>query len=322
MDDRLTRPQHSVSTEDDTILRLPTTPAHHAAVDQNSRHSAPEVQSKTLRNRGRSTPEGATPTQPPSRKPGTVTAANRQAQATDSSSTRQDSAGSQTTKDAHPLYSKSPTHVQRALPLLTARPLVVKTNQGTGTATAPDATPVAPLRWRRADPAPAHPGGRTQVRATTPVQRFAHPPTSLRSSGDEDLPIASGSNGAPPRIPQDSGLSAQENLTTAPSVRRPKNPSIAPTSRQHTTPVKPPPPTRASSSLPGVPPGVPVTVVQRDAQPPRAAEPEPKVDAERDAGSPNIDDLARRLIEPVSRLLRAELRQGRERIGRLHDRRR
>lgn len=37
---------------------------------------------------------------------------------------------------------------------------------------------------------------------------------------------------------------------------------------------------------------------------------------------PDLDDLARRLIEPVGRLLRAELRHGRERAGRLHDRRR
>ncbi|MFD7659290.1 hypothetical protein ACFV4N_35395 [Actinosynnema sp. NPDC059797] len=36
----------------------------------------------------------------------------------------------------------------------------------------------------------------------------------------------------------------------------------------------------------------------------------------------DLDDLARRLLEPVGRLLRAELRQGRERAGRLHDRRR
>ncbi|MBB5958266.1 hypothetical protein FHS29_004874 [Saccharothrix tamanrassetensis] len=36
--------------------------------------------------------------------------------------------------------------------------------------------------------------------------------------------------------------------------------------------------------------------------------------------SPDLDSLARKLIEPVSRLLRAELRSGRERAGRLHDR--
>jgi hypothetical protein len=36
----------------------------------------------------------------------------------------------------------------------------------------------------------------------------------------------------------------------------------------------------------------------------------------------DVDELARRLFEPISRLLRADLRQGRERAGRLHDRRR
>jgi syndecan 1 len=36
----------------------------------------------------------------------------------------------------------------------------------------------------------------------------------------------------------------------------------------------------------------------------------------------DLDDLARRLLDPVSRLLRAELRRGRERMGRPHDRRR
>jgi hypothetical protein len=36
----------------------------------------------------------------------------------------------------------------------------------------------------------------------------------------------------------------------------------------------------------------------------------------------DLDELARRLFEPVSRLLRADLRQGRERAGRGHDRRR
>ncbi|HEX5495643.1 MAG TPA: hypothetical protein VFX70_13820 [Mycobacteriales bacterium] len=35
-----------------------------------------------------------------------------------------------------------------------------------------------------------------------------------------------------------------------------------------------------------------------------------------------LDELARRLLEPVSRLLRADLRQGRERAGHPHDTRR
>ncbi|MFE1293880.1 hypothetical protein [Streptomyces sp. NPDC058731] len=36
----------------------------------------------------------------------------------------------------------------------------------------------------------------------------------------------------------------------------------------------------------------------------------------------DLDDLARRLIDPVARLLRAELRRGRERTGRPYDGRR
>jgi syndecan 1 len=36
----------------------------------------------------------------------------------------------------------------------------------------------------------------------------------------------------------------------------------------------------------------------------------------------DLDDLARRLLEPVSRLLRTELRRGRERTGRPYDGRR
>ncbi|MFT7840454.1 hypothetical protein Q5530_30295 [Saccharothrix sp. BKS2] len=52
----------------------------------------------------------------------------------------------------------------------------------------------------------------------------------------------------------------------------------------------------------------------------------PRTEERGDDGRPavplDLDDLARRLLEPVGRLLRAELRQGRERAGRLHDRRR
>ncbi|MFI2505523.1 hypothetical protein [Streptomyces sp. NPDC018972] len=49
--------------------------------------------------------------------------------------------------------------------------------------------------------------------------------------------------------------------------------------------------------------------------------------ADRSADSPqnpgaDLDDLARRLIDPLARLLRAELRRGRERTGRPYDGRR
>ncbi|CAM5471972.1 hypothetical protein SXANM310S_07124 [Streptomyces xanthochromogenes] len=70
------------------------------------------------------------------------------------------------------------------------------------------------------------------------------------------------------------------------------------------------------------------TPVQRQADPPAVqrtapaahatASAAPTADAEQH--SPDIDALARRLVAPLSRLLRAELRGDRERIGRLRDR--
>ncbi|WP_338686648.1 hypothetical protein QD712_38050 [Streptomyces acidiscabies] len=94
-----------------------------------------------------------------------------------------------------------------------------------------------------------------------------------------------------------------------------------------------------------VPPPVPVVArtvaskapaVQRDASAAKA--PAPRADVQRSpakeaggaaaahgkggAGDPDLDDLARRLIDPVSRLLRTELRRGRDRTGRPYDGRR
>jgi syndecan 1 len=69
------------------------------------------------------------------------------------------------------------------------------------------------------------------------------------------------------------------------------------------------------ASDPAAPPGVPVTFTAEPAT----------VDEGRstaDEPPPDLDDLARRLIEPVARLLRTELRRGRERAGRPHDSRR
>ncbi|KRV50195.1 hypothetical protein AQ490_13800 [Wenjunlia vitaminophila] len=75
---------------------------------------------------------------------------------------------------------------------------------------------------------------------------------------------------------------------------------------------------------------VPVTAVParvRTAQDgPRAAltPPAPGAGADGAGGAtgPDIEELARRLVEPVGRLLRADLRRGRERAGRLYDGRR
>ncbi|WP_459650339.1 hypothetical protein [Kitasatospora sp. Ki12] len=79
--------------------------------------------------------------------------------------------------------------------------------------------------------------------------------------------------------------------------------------------------------LTAVPARAPVTVQAapsasgpaRPASPPQAAGPPAEAAG---IGSGDLDELARRLIEPVGRLLRTELRRGRERGGQPYDGRR
>ncbi|MFJ9444602.1 hypothetical protein ACIRRH_22395 [Kitasatospora sp. NPDC101235] len=62
------------------------------------------------------------------------------------------------------------------------------------------------------------------------------------------------------------------------------------------------------------------TTVQRAVEPPGKAPGGPP--AEPPADPADLDELARRLVEPVGRLLRTELRRGRERSGKPYDMRR
>ncbi|CCB71410.1 protein of unknown function (plasmid) [Streptantibioticus cattleyicolor NRRL 8057 = DSM 46488] len=95
--------------------------------------------------------------------------------------------------------------------------------------------------------------------------------------------------------------------------------------------VRPPAATAQAVQRRSVPSGVPE--VEVTAVPPREPAAAPP-DATRQTGTAgaegsggpvaglDIDELARRLIEPVGRLLRTELRRGRERAGRPYDGRR
>ncbi|MFJ2582599.1 hypothetical protein [Kitasatospora aureofaciens] len=73
--------------------------------------------------------------------------------------------------------------------------------------------------------------------------------------------------------------------------------------------------------LTAVPARTPITVqAAPPTAPPSQAAPPP---AEPVGGGPaDLDELARRLVEPVGRLLRTELRRGRERSGKPYDMRR
>ncbi|QFZ21385.1 hypothetical protein [Saccharothrix syringae] len=94
----------------------------------------------------------------------------------------------------------------------------------------------------------------------------------------------------------------RENLGSTPP---PPQPPATATSRG-TPPRRPTPPRTSEPAEPAEP-----------AQPTRPAQPTPHPTSQ-----PDLEELARRLLDPLGRLLRAELRQGRERTGRLHDRRR
>ncbi|KAA2258084.1 hypothetical protein F0L68_24220 [Solihabitans fulvus] len=70
----------------------------------------------------------------------------------------------------------------------------------------------------------------------------------------------------------------------------------------------------------GIPSNIPVTVVQRRTEV-SEAEPSTREQAGVDLDGLDIDELARRLFEPMTRMLRAELRHDRARAGRSHERR-
>ncbi|RKT88674.1 hypothetical protein SAMN05421805_1011715 [Saccharopolyspora antimicrobica] len=191
--------------------------------------------------------------------------------------------------DAVPTSLGTPaSHVQRVRPLLGTRQLT--------TSTVREPTPAA---VHRTPPV-------AQLRAVPPL---ADPVTSVQRSPVEvqrarlSTPRPTQPLDAPPVSRQ-----VQEPHTPAPPV----------TTVQRATTSVDRPSGQPGIRVPGIPAGVPVTVVQRDAQPAPARQ----QDDAGTRGEPDVEELARRLIEPVGRLLRAEFRHGRERIGRLHDRRR
>ncbi|MFD5465916.1 hypothetical protein ACFWIQ_24245 [Kitasatospora sp. NPDC127059] len=82
----------------------------------------------------------------------------------------------------------------------------------------------------------------------------------------------------------------------------------------------------AGIPLTAVPARRPTTVqaAPPTASPSKGGSPAPRETAEHpeSAAPADLDELARRLVEPVGRLLRTELRRGRERAGRPYDLRR
>ncbi|GLF96829.1 hypothetical protein [Streptomyces yaizuensis] len=197
----------------------------------------------------------------------------------------------------------------------------------------PDPDPVPLARVRVAAPAVQRAAPRGPLASARPltVSRVAAPaiapassagagPVRLRQAGHSDRPATS---------------MAPVPLAPAPSRRPgvPAGPARPAAVRQAPVPVP------VARALGQAPRSTPVPVVQRNSAPPSPPAPPPPP-AQRPAPAPapapagstgqkqaaageptaqDLDHLARRLIAPLSRLLRAELRGDRERVGRLRD---
>ncbi|WP_328301239.1 hypothetical protein OG389_28230 [Streptomyces sp. NBC_00435] len=246
----------------------------------------------------------------------------------------------------------------RTLQLLAARPLSLGTrDMGSAAAPAPRpaSRPVVAARWPASSTAPR------QVQRATDGPRGTTPPTPARTSGSvppghsprpahivrpAPSPVAAAplpvtGVHAPPLVVQPSVVAAS-SAQPVPVVRpRTSAPAVSPAATGTTPPASTPPVQRDTGGGRGTP--GPVSV--RTAAPPtRGGRPATATgtgtgtgtgttaagrhERPRDAvpqqqgGDLDLDDLARRLLDPVARLLRTELRRGRERAGRPFDGRR
>jgi syndecan 1 len=175
------------------------------------------------------------------------------------------------------------------------------------------------------------------LRLHTRAPAGAQPPPAAARTAARPVVAARWPASAEPR-----GTRVQRAPVVRPAAPGPVPTAVpaAPLAAPHTAPPLPPPvppgaPGGAEAGVPvvqrrapagdfGVPAGIPVTAVPAPPVQRRTAPTSAPADAQEPA-SPSgaeLDDLARRLIEPVARLLRTDLRRGRDRIGRPHDGRR
>ncbi|WP_106978623.1 hypothetical protein [Streptomyces exfoliatus] len=210
-----------------------------------------------------------------------------------------------------PRATTHPVQRRATLPLASTRSLTPSLPGAEGTS-APARTSTAP------SPAPLF--------TPTPTPAPAPAPTVQRSSAG---PAAGGTTaplGSPRPVVPLAPPSAARPVTRPVVVQRQSAPAPAPEAAPVPTVSKPPVVTPAPLQRATSPtaPAPRATTVTRTAPAPaavqRTAGPAPTGPAVGDAESPShLDELARRLVTPLSRLLRAELRADRERVGRLRD---
>ncbi|MER5481497.1 hypothetical protein ABT026_31660 [Streptomyces sp. NPDC002734] len=150
-------------------------------------------------------------------------------------------------------------------------------------------------------PQAAPPAGLPAARSATPVSAGDAPVVRWRRTGS-----GSGTGGAAPAV-QRTGPGIGAGPTSATGNR----PSQGASAKAGPAGGRP----RSASA-----PATPHTTRSASASAPAGSRAR-GADPAQDPGL-DLDDLARRLLDPVARLLRAELRRGRERTGRPHDGRR
>lgn len=179
---------------------------------------------------------------------------------------------------------------------------------------------------------PHPPATDRQGAGAVPVQRLAFPvvPESATPATVTPMPESAGSAPSGPptlavRVPQHAQAPTR-TTTHAPTPTA--APTAAPTAgtRASRATAEVLQRVAADAGITGVP--VRAVPVQRSDPPARTTPAGPDAPATGDPATANrvtatdIEELARRLIDPVSRLIRADLRRGRERTGRLYDGRR
>ncbi|WNF29713.1 hypothetical protein RI138_24380 [Streptomyces sp. C11-1] len=181
----------------------------------------------------------------------------------------------------------------------------------------------------RPSPAPAPTAGREPGRPAPPSRSARpvpvvrpHPPASA-GPGEASVPLQ---RMALPVVPESAGLQATGPVPGGGAAPAP------PPGLSARVPPRPPAPATARAvqraAEAGIT-GVPVRAVQtkphtssNNASHNASAEPAETPPAANRLSGADMEELARRLLDPVSRLIRADLRRGRERAGRLHDGRR
>ncbi|MFE6843012.1 hypothetical protein ACFVFP_10420, partial [Streptomyces sp. NPDC057686] len=242
----------------------------------------------------------------------------------------------------------------RTLQLLAARPLPLGTRDMGSTAAPaprPASRPVVAAHWAAPSTAPQQvqqasdgPRGTT---APTPARTSASPghgprpvhavrpaPTSAAPARVAATALPVTGPHAPPLVVQPSVVAAS-SAQPVPVVRpRTTAPAVSPAATGTAPPASTPPVQRdtgGSRSTPGpisVQTAAPATRGDRRPATAQGTTAAGRHERSRDAvpqqqgGDLDLDDLARRLLDPVARLLRTELRRGRERAGRPFDGRR